>query len=147
MRAILLLSLLGSPSWAEGAFGSWKMNPARSTFPADRPPRSLMLRIEPHANGEVFTLDRVERDGRATSDSTILYLDGRPRDFQDVGCSGTQSSQRVDNRTVEILRSCTTGEWTRYVRRLTTPCKLVLEITARQPDGRRAERRLVLEKQ
>jgi hypothetical protein len=147
MRAILLMLLLGSPSWAEGAFGSRKMNPGRSTFPTDRQPKSFTLRIEPRARGEVFTVDRIERNGRATSDSTILYLDGKPRDFQDLGCSGTQSSQRMDSRTVEILRTCATGEWARFVRRLVTGSELVLEITARQPDGRRVERRLVLEKQ
>jgi hypothetical protein len=122
------------------------MNPGRSTFLADRQPKSLTLRIEPHASGEVFTLDRVERDGRAISDSTILYLDGKPRVFQEPGCSGTQSSQRVDSRTVEILRTCATGERTRFVRRFTGR-ELVLEISARQSDGRQTDGRLVLQKQ
>ena len=80
--------------------------------------------------------------------STILYLDGKPRDFQDLGCSGTQSSWRVDNRTVEILRTCAGGEWTRFVRRLAAQAnELVLEITEQQPNGRRFERRLALEKE
>jgi hypothetical protein len=146
MRAILLTLLLAVPSWAEGAFGFWKMNPGRSTFVPDAALRSLTVRIESHAKGEVFTLDKIERDGRATSDSTILYLDGNPRDFQDRGCSGTQSSHRLDSWTVEILRTCASGEWTRFIRRLTTH-ELILEITERQRDGRRVERRLVLEKQ
>jgi hypothetical protein len=147
MRAILVILLLAGPTWADGAFGSWKMNPGRSILLTALQPRSLTVRIEPHARGEVFTMDRVERDGRATSDSTLLYLDGKPRDFQDSGCSGTQSSQGVDNRTVEILRTCATGDWTRIIRRLTGETELVLEITACEADGRRVERRLVLEKQ
>ncbi len=118
----------------------------RSTFLTAPQPISLTLRIEPHAKGEVFTVDKIERDGRATSESTILYLDGKQRDFQDVDCSGTQASQRVDSRTVEIVRTCATGEWTRFIRRLNTR-ELILEITERQRDGRRVERRLVLEKQ
>ncbi len=84
MRAILLPLLLGVPSWNDGAFGSWKMNPGRSTLVAPQP-RSLIVRIEPHAKGEVLTLEKIERDGSMTSDSTILYLDGRLRDFQDPG--------------------------------------------------------------
>src|SRR6266576_2537203 len=64
------------------------MNAARSTLTGDIRPRSLTVRIEPHAKGEVFTLDRVEADGRATSSSSILHLDGEPRQFQDFGCSG-----------------------------------------------------------
>ena len=147
MRAILLIWLLGTASWGEGAFGSWKMNAVRSTFPTAPRPRSVTLRIEPHAKGEVFTLDEIDPDGRASSDSTILYLDGKPRDFGDPGCSGAQSSRRTDSRTVEILRTCQTGEWIKFVRRLATSSELVLEITARQPGGRQVERRLVLEKQ
>lgn len=49
---------------------------------------------------------------------------------------------------MEILRTCGSGEWTRFVRRSSAqPNELVLEITEQHPDGRRFERRLVLEKQ
>jgi hypothetical protein len=124
------------------------MNATRSTFSGDVQPKSLTVRIEPHAKGEVFTLDRVEADGRATSSSAILYLDGKPRGFQDHACSGTQSSRRADSQTVEILFKCVSGEWTRFVRRSPAQSKdLILEITEQHADGRRFERRLVLEKQ
>ena len=104
MRIIVLVILVGASCWAAGAFGTWKMNGARSTFTGGPQPKSLSIRIEPHAKGEVFTVDRIEADGRATSTSTILYLDSRPRPFQDFGCSGTQSSRRVDSETVENPR-------------------------------------------
>jgi hypothetical protein len=105
------------------------------------------MRIEPHAKGEVFTEDRTEADGRVTSSSIILYLDGTDRDFRDARCSGTQSSRRVDGETVEILRKCTGGEWTRWIRRLVPRGnEMVLEITEQQAAGRRFERRLVLER-
>jgi hypothetical protein len=108
----------------------------------------LTVRIGPHAKGEVFTLDKIEMDGRATTSSTILYYDGKPRDFQDTKCSGTQSSRRVNKETVEIIRHCNGGAWIRFVRRLAAhPKELILEITEQQPDGRRFEGRLVLEKQ
>lgn len=111
-------------------------------------PKSLTIRIEPHPKGEVYTFDRLEANGRMTSVSSILYLDGKSRDFRDFGCSGTQSSRRVDSRTVEILRTCANGEWTLSIRRLSAaPQELVLEITEQQPDGRRFERRLILDKQ
>jgi hypothetical protein len=55
----------------------WKMNAARSTFTGGPQPKSLAIRIEPHQKGELFTVDRIETDGRATSSSTILYLDSR----------------------------------------------------------------------
>jgi hypothetical protein len=107
MRAALLLTLLGAISWAEEAFGVWKLNPARSTLVENQ--KSVTVRIAPHTRGEVFTLDTMAADGRASTFSTILYFDGKPRDFQDSTCSGTQSSRRVDSRTVEILRECANG--------------------------------------
>ncbi len=144
---MVLLPLVVATGWADGAFGTWQMNVARSTLTGDIRPRSLTVRIEPHAKGEVFTLDRVEPDGRATSSSSILRLDGEPRQFQDFGCSGIQSSRRVDGRTVEILRMCATGDWVRLIRRSTAqPNELVLEITEQSSGGHRIEGRLVLEK-
>ena len=150
MRIIPLLMLMVTlcdtlPTLAGDAFGLWNANPVTSTGSSSE---RLTVRFEPHTKGEVFTLDRIDGDGRSTTSSTILYLDGKPRDFQGFGCSGTQLSRRVDSQTVEILRSCTSGEWTRFVRRLSAlPRELVLEITDQQPNGRRFERRLMLEKQ
>lgn len=147
MRAILLMLLLTAPSWADDAFGTWKMNPARSTFTGDPHPKSFTVRIEPHAKGEVFTIDKTGGDGRALTSSTILYLDGKARDFQGDACSGTQSSRRLDRRTVEIVYKCH-DRWTHFVRRLPPqPNELILDIAEQLPDGRRFERRLVLEKQ
>ena len=148
MRIVRLLVLIATVGWAEAAFGTWKMNAARSTFSGDGQPRILTVRIEPHAKGEVLTMDRTEADGRATSSSMILYLDGTARDFEDFDCTGTQSSRRVDGRTVEILRHCASGKSNRLVRRLAAqPNELILDITEQHPDGRRFERHLVFEKQ
>jgi len=148
VRALVLLPLVVTAGWAEQAFGTWHMNAARSVLAGDIQPQSLIVRIEPHAKGQIFTLDRIEADGRATSASSILYLDGEPRPFQDFGCSGIQSSRRVDSGTVEILRMCASGAWVRLIRRSARHAKeLVLEITEQRPDGRRDERWLILEKQ
>jgi hypothetical protein len=49
---------------------------------------------------------------------------------------------------IRSTRQCSSGERTRIVRRLSARSKeLVLEIIEQQRDGRRFERRLVLEKQ
>src|SRR5262245_41457379 len=153
MRNVLMLALqltlLIFVGWAQGGiFGSWKLNPARSTFSGVTPPKSLTLRVEPHAKGEVVTVDRTETSGRATSSSMILYLDGVARPFQDARCSGTQSSRRIDSQTVEVLRTCTSDESTKFLRRSAQQGKeLILEITEQRSGGLRFERRLVLEKQ
>ena len=145
MRATLLL-LFGIPSWAGEPFGVWKLNPAHLTPAENR--RSVILRIEAHTRGEVFTLDTVDADGRASTSSTILYFDGVARDFRDAGCSGTQSSRRLDARTVEILRECGSGRQIRLVRRLTTqPRALIFEMIEQLPGGRPSGRRFVMEKE
>ena len=146
MRIAALLVLVGVASAAEPESGIWKMNPVRSNFSGDTQPRSFTVRVEPHSKGEVFTLDRVETDGRATSSSTILYFDGVARDFQQGECSGTQSSWRMDSQTVEIFRNCGAGAWTKFVRRAALKTQLVLEISEQRADGRRFDRRLVFEK-
>jgi hypothetical protein len=147
MRMSLLLVAAGGACWGYDALGLWKISVSRSTFAAERPPRNLTVRIERHANGEVLTVERTEQDGRSSSESTILYLDGKPRDYEDLDCKGTQSSQRVDNRTVEILRTCQAGGWIRLVRRVNTSGELVLEVSGRRPNGSQVQMRLVLEKQ
>jgi hypothetical protein len=154
MRIISVLTLIGTgclipPIWTGEVFGIWKTNAIRSTNS-----QGLVVRFERHSKGEVFTVDRIERDGRATTSSTILYLDSREREFQGFGCSGIQWSKRLDSQTVEIFRTCATGESTHFVRRPFTGIRsagqteeLVLEITEQRSDGRRFQRRLILEKQ
>ena len=145
MRAAMLILLVIPSCWAGDAFGVWKANPAHSVLPGDR--KATRLLIEPHKRGEVFTLDTVTAQGRASTSSTIPYLDGRTRDFRDLGCFGTQSSRRLDDRTVEILRTCESGVRTRIVCRLTSHRELLLEVWAKQADGREVERRLELERE
>jgi hypothetical protein len=154
MYAARLSILLGSAFWglaqdpSPNPFGIWKMNRARSTLTGDAEAKDLTMRFEPHPKGEVFTLDKTGRDGRMTTSSTLLYLDGNRRSFEDRDCSGTQSSRRVDNQTVEILRTCVSGNWTKIVRRPgAQPKELIVEITEQHSEGRRSERRLLLEKQ
>src|SRR5260370_23251369 len=105
MRPAILLMPLGAACWAGAAYGTWKLNPARSTFAGDNQPRSLTIRIEPHTKGEVCTLDRIEADGRAISSSTILYLEGTEREFRDAEWSGMQSSRGMSSQRIEILRN------------------------------------------
>ena len=123
----------------------WALNPARSTLAGNE--KSVTLRIELHTRREVFTLDTLATGGRASTFSTILYLDERARDFQDSSRSGTQLSRRVDSRTVEILRECANGHTQLIRRSALEPRVLILEITEQYSDGRRSERHLVMEKQ
>jgi hypothetical protein len=146
---MLLMGFACGPtsSRAGDRFGSWKVNPARSTG-RNSSRESLTVRFEPHARGEVFTVERIDGDGRSTISSTILYFDGKARDFQDFECSGTQSSRRLDGRTVEIRRTCGSGEWTWIVRQpMAKPKELVIDITEKRGVRSTVEWRAVLDKQ
>jgi len=76
-------------------------------------------------------MDRTEQDGRSSTDSTVPFLDGKPREYKDLDCNGTQSCQRADNRTVEITRTCVAGAWMRFIRRVNMDGELVLEASGR----------------
>jgi hypothetical protein len=141
---LILATCSNLPVSGADAFGVWRADPGRSTNAYNH---VVVVRFEAHSKGEVFTLDQIDRDGRSTTSSTILYLDGKSREFEGFRCSGTQSSRRLDSRTIEILRACNSGERVRLVRRLSTDAKeLVLEITEQQTAGR-FKRRLILQKE
>ena len=85
MRIVAVLMLVGATCWAEAAFGI----------------ESLTVRIEPHAWGEVLTLDSISWDGQATTSGTILYLDGNPPGLpgpQDFGNPIVAASAQGDCR-------------------------------------------------
>ena len=148
MRTFFLLTSMVMSHCAEPVFGTWKVKTSRSTFVGVRAPKSLTVRIEPHAKGEVFTLDSVESDGRATSSSSILYFDSTPRDLQDFDCVGTQSSRRLDSGTIEIRRHCASSDGIWLVRHPTEKSKeMMIDITEKRRPGPNLDWRLVLEKQ
>jgi hypothetical protein len=123
------------------------MDSARSTFAREPWPKSITIRIESHAKGEVFTLDRIEADGRDAISSSLLYLDGKPRDFEEGGCLGTEASRHTDSQTVEILRTCGNRRSIRFVRRFSPERnELILDITEEQDGGTRIGRHLVFGK-
>lgn len=146
MQVLPLILLAATLGWGADAFGTWKMNSARSTFIGDPHPKAVTVRIERHGNGETFTFDRIRADGHAITTSVILYFDGKERDLAG-DCQGTQSSRRIEGQTVEILFKCS-NQFVRFTRRLPSPGdELILDITEQRPDGRHLERHLVLEKQ
>jgi hypothetical protein len=148
MRTVLFSIVFTTACCANSTLGAWKMDATRSTFARGTQPKSLIVRIEPHAKGAVFTLDSVENDGRTISSSTILYFDDASRAFEDFGCSGTQSSRRLDGQTLEILRVCATSKWTWLIRPSAVKSKeLIVEITEKRDGRSNVEWRVVLKKQ
>jgi hypothetical protein len=148
MRMILLVTIWSAVCSAGSMLGTWRMDRARSRFDGVDHPLILTVRLEPHAKGRVFTLDRLEADGRSTSFSSVLYLDGTSHDFQDFACSGTQSSRWWDGRTIEIRRVCSNVESVWRVRESEENSKdLTIEITEKSRGGSTLGWRVVLKRQ
>ena len=62
--------------------------------------------------------------------------------------SGGEAPPATELQAQVINDAAGNGNWTRFVRRLAAqPKELILDITEQHPDGRRFERRMVLEKQ
>ena len=144
-KILVLLASAAAACWSQEAFGTWKANPARSTFGAEPRAKEIVLRIERHPKGEAVTLDRILPNGVASTTSIILSLDGQPREFRGERCSGLQSSKRLGDQTVEVRFQCQDGRSVRIVRRVSRD--LILEIVDQPSGGRPAEWRLVFEKQ
>ena len=148
MRTISIVALLilaGGPGSTQDAYGTWKMNPSRSRLtPPDA--GAITVRIEPHTKGEVFTYERTQKNGQATTFSVVLYFDGRERSSQS-GCTGTLLSRRLEGHIAEIVWRCENGNLIRFLRRRTNADDLILDETERRPNRPALERHLVLERQ
>jgi hypothetical protein len=71
MRAAVLI-FIGATSWANDAFGVWKLNSALSTGAGND--KTVTLRIEPHHRREALTLDILAAKGRASMISSNATL-------------------------------------------------------------------------
>jgi hypothetical protein len=79
MRPHLTLIMLTGWCAAQQPVGRWTLNIARSTFGGNRQAQGGDLTDEPHQRGEVVTFERIDLDGRAVTNSTLLYLAGTSR--------------------------------------------------------------------
>jgi len=130
MPIVPLIMLAVVTCWAaDAAVGTWKLNAARSTFAGDTQPKSLIVRIEPHAKARWFTLDRPRPMAGRQAPASYCISMARLGPFRMPDGSGTQSSRRLDRQTVEIFRDCASGQWTRLIRRSVHSNELILEIT------------------
>ncbi|MCI0388968.1 MAG: hypothetical protein MOB07_09430 [Acidobacteria bacterium] len=81
------------------------MNPDLSTHNDDEPfPRSLVIRYEPHPDGEGVTIWRVTHDGRSETVSYILRYDGKyyPHPLQGEHADSI-CARKLDDGSIEVL--------------------------------------------
>ncbi|MEP7272352.1 MAG: hypothetical protein ABI882_12680 [Acidobacteriota bacterium] len=119
MRTFLLITLLVSPAFAQTT-GTWRMNPDKSTGNDEAPlPRSLLIRCEPHPDGEAATIWRITEDGRSETVSMILRYDGRDHPHLLEEGFDAVSARKRENGDIEVAYKRDGKVVSRQIRRLT----------------------------
>jgi hypothetical protein len=105
MRILAVSAFLAAGCLGQ-AFGTWKLNPAKSRDQTARLPKSATLRYEPNEEGEISTWYSVRADGSSETNSQILHLDGKDYACDDPSMPerlDSVSSRRLDARRTEIV--------------------------------------------
>src|SRR5262245_6134653 len=103
MQKLLLIVLFAAHGFAQTP-GTWKMNPAKSKHNDQYGfPRSLVIRYEAHAAGEIVTIWRVTQDGRSETDSYLLRFDGKDYPHPRRERFDCYRARKLDNGAIDIL--------------------------------------------
>ena len=91
-----------SPAAGNVRYGTWKLDPAKSTFSPGPAPKSQTAKIDPVDNGMKLVADRTEADGSKTHFEWTAKFDGK--DYPVTGDPGRDavSVKKIDDFTLEI---------------------------------------------
>jgi hypothetical protein len=110
MLVAVVVACLAAPGWLNGQaqapwFGTWRLDPARSTERPDPSPyRRVTLRIEPSGDdGLAVIYDMVGTRGGVTHMEWTGRFDGRDYPVQGVDYVLTNAYRQLDNRRYEIV--------------------------------------------
>lgn len=107
--AAVVVAWLAAPGWVDGQaqapwFGTWRLDPARSTERPDPSPyRRVTLRIEPSGDGLAVVYDMVGTRGGVTHLEWVGRFDGRDYAVQGVDYVLTNAYRQIDDRGYEIV--------------------------------------------
>jgi hypothetical protein len=148
MRSILLIILLAGTVFGQTT-GTWKMNPDKSKYNDDEPlPRNLVIRFEPHAEGEVVTVWRITEQGQSETDSFIQYYDGRDHPYPRRERFDSFNARKLDDGSISVLFKKDSKVISRHLRRLTPDGQqMTIEEQLLSQTGQWQDRILVFEKQ
>ena len=149
MHAIALIVLLGASCWAQDAFGTWKLNAAKSRFDGP-PPKAISVRYEPQAEAEIWTFYQIRADGISETISQTLHFDAKDYPCGDLGLEerpDTVVSRKPDARTAEVFYKKSGRVARRVVRTVSADGRqITVEIRITPEKGPAVERRLVFER-
>ncbi len=148
MRTILIIALLAGVGFGQTA-GTWKMNPEKSKHHDEEPfPQSLVIRVEPHPDGEAVTIWRLTQDGRSETDSYIQRFDGQDRPHPRQERFDCFNARKLADGAIEVLYKKDGKVVARQTRRLPADGRqMTVEYQLLSRTGQWLNRVLVLEKQ
>lgn len=148
MRTILIIALLAGTCFGQTT-GTWRMKPEKSRQNDGEPfPHSLVIRIEPHPDGETVTVWSVNQDERSETDSFILRYDGQDHPYPRQERFESFNARKLEDGATEALYKKDGKVVARQIRRLTADGQqMTMQYQLLLRTGRWLSRVLVLEKQ
>src|SRR5262245_49866636 len=148
MRTILIIALLGITVFGQTS-RTWKMNQGKSTLKDGKPfPRSLVIRLEPHPEGETVTIWHENEDGKSQTDSFILRYDGKDHPYPREELFDSYSARKLEDGAIEIRYKKDGKVVEKQIRRLMADGKQIrIQCQLLSENGKWLNRILVLEKQ
>jgi hypothetical protein len=86
---------------ADPFIGTWKLNPAKSTYKGQEPWQSATFVVTPASQGLTYTGDFVLANGTATRTVASLIYDGKPHPVTETPNSDSIIIRRIDASTQE----------------------------------------------
>jgi hypothetical protein len=148
MRSILIIILFAGIASGQTS-GTWNINRDKSTYTDDEPvPRSLVIRFEPHPEGEVVTIWRASPEGRSETDSFIQYYDGEDHPYPRQERFDFVSARKLDDGTISVIFKKYGKIVLRHARRLSADGQqMTIEEQLLSKDGQWRLRLLIFQKQ
>jgi hypothetical protein len=148
MRTILIIILLTGTGFRQTT-GTWKMNPEKSRHNDKEPfPRSFVIRIEPHPEGEAVTVWGVTQDGLSETDSVIQRYDGKDYPYPREERFDSFNARKLEGGAIKVIFQKDGKVVARQTRRLTADGQqMTIEYHLLSKTGQWLNRVLFLEKQ
>ncbi|PYS05669.1 MAG: hypothetical protein DMG12_06735 [Acidobacteria bacterium] len=99
---VLCSVLLAQAPAAKNMIGTWKLNPAKSTFSPGPALKSQTAKLDPVDGGMKVVADRVEADGKLTHFEWTAKFDGKDYPVKGDPARDAVSVKKIDDYTLEI---------------------------------------------
>jgi len=101
---LVALALSVAARAADQQSGTWKMNPAKSTYNPGPAAKSVMLRIDSDENNIKVNAEGTDGDGNPTHVEYSAKFDGKDYPISGVPNADTVSVRRIDTNTMEATQ-------------------------------------------